>query len=48
MEIDQNTQDRLDRHEKEHPQDAYNSPWFKKEMAEKMEALVKFIESFSK
>lgn len=47
MEIDQNTQDRLDRHAKEHPQDAYNSPWFKKEMDQKREALVKFMESFS-
>lgn len=48
MQIDQNTQDRLDRHEKEHPQDAYNSPWFKKEMEQKREALVKFMEEFAK
>lgn len=47
MEIDQNTRDRLDRHASQHPEDAYNSPWFKKEMEEKRLALVKFIESYN-
>lgn len=48
MDIDQNTRDRLDRHASEHPEDAYNSPWFKKEMEQKRQALVQFIEDYEK
>lgn len=46
-EIDQNTRDRLARHASQHPEDAYNSPWFKAEMEEKRDALMKFMDSYN-
>lgn len=42
-EIDENTRERLERAEKERPQDLYNSEEFKKEMEQKREALMEFI-----
>lgn len=46
-EIDQNTRDRLARHEKEHPEDIYNSLWFQAEMEQKREKLQEFINGCS-
>lgn len=46
-EMDENTKERLERHEKERPQDLYNSQEFKDEMERKREALMEFINAFN-
>lgn len=42
-EMDDNTRERLARHEKERPQDLYNSDKFRQEMEQKREALMRII-----
>lgn len=46
-EIDENTKERLERHERERPQDYYNSLEFRQEMEQKLEALKEFIDAFN-
>ncbi len=42
-EIDDNTRERLERHEKQHPDQIYKSDWFQAEIEQKREALQEFI-----